>query len=260
MGEFVRVDRETTPGVAVIRFDRPKVNAINTEMLLAVLRLCEELESDTATRAVVVTGGDRNFAAGADITAFPGFDHTDALEFSHRFNAAALALENLPQITISAINGFALGGGLELALATDFRIAATDSRLGLPEMLLGIIPGGGGTQRLSRLAGITLAKELVYTGRNLDAQEALDAGVVSAIHEPGKVQDAALEMASTYAAGPASLRIAKRVMLAGHHLSLEDAAEVEAEGFAEAFTTNDKTTGVTSFMEYGPGRATFTGT
>ncbi len=253
-------DRETTPGVAVIRFDRPKVNAINTEMLLDILHVCRQLESDTDVRSVVLTGGDRNFAAGADITAFPGFDHADALEFSHRFNAAALALENLPQITVSAINGFALGGGLELALATDFRIAAADARLGLPEMLLGIIPGGGGTQRLGRLVGITLAKELVYTGRNLDAEEALAAGLISAIHEPDAVQAAALEMASTYAAGPASLRIAKRVMLAGCHLPIEDAAEIEADGFAEAFTTDDKITGVSSFIEHGPGRAIFTGT
>ncbi len=260
MGDFVQFDRTTTPGVATIRFDRPKVNAINTEMLIDILAICEELDSDTGVRAVVLTGGEHNFAAGADITAFPDFDHADALEFSHRFNAAALALENLSQVTISAINGFALGGGLELALATDFRIASTDSRLGLPEILLGIIPGGGGTQRLSRLIGITLAKELVYSGRNLNAEEALAAGLISSIHQPEAVQDAALELAATYAVGPASLRIAKRVMLAGYHLPLDAAAEIEADGFAESFTTDDKRTGVSSFMADGPGTATFTGT
>jgi enoyl-CoA hydratase len=260
MGDLVKFDRAATPAVAVIRFDRPKVNAINTEMLIDVLAICEELETDSDIRAVVLTGGERNFAAGADITAFPDFDHADASEFSHRFNAAALALERLPQVTISAINGFALGGGLELALATDFRIAATDSLLGLPEILLGIIPGGGGTQRLSRLIGITLAKELVYSGRNLNGEEALAAGLISSVHPPETVQDAALDLATTYAAGPAALRIAKRVMLAGIHLPLDVAADIEADGFAEAFTTNDKTTGVSSFMEHGPGRATFTGT
>lgn len=259
MSEFVKFERDTAPGVATIRFDRPKVNAINDEMLVSVMSICASLTDDRGIRAVVLTGGDRNFAAGADVTAFPDFDREAALAFSHNFNGAALALEQLPQVTVSAINGFALGGGLELALATDFRVAATDARLGLPEILLGIIPGGGGTQRLSRLAGITLAKDLVYSGRNLDAEEALAARIISSIHEPDEVQAKAVEMAAGYAAGPASLRIAKRVMLDGYHLDLEDAAEIEAQGFADSFTTDDRVTGVASFLEAGPGKAEFTG-
>lgn len=259
MSDFVKFERDTAPGVATIRFDRPKVNAINDEMLVAVMAICSELADDTDTRAVILTGGERNFAAGADITAFPEFDREAALSFSQNFNGAALALENLPQVTIAAINGFALGGGLELALATDFRVASTDARLGLPEILLGIIPGGGGTQRLSRLAGITLAKDLVYSGRNMAAQEALDARVISSVHEPSEVQPAAIDLANRYAAGPASLRIAKRVMLEGYHHPLDVAAEIEAQGFADAFATADRVTGVASFMENGPGKATFTG-
>jgi enoyl-CoA hydratase len=259
MNEFVKFEPDTAPGVATIRLDRPKVNAINGEVLAGVLATCERLADDTDTRAVILTGGDRNFAAGADITAFPDFDRDAALEFSRDFNAAALALEQLPQVTISAINGFALGGGLELALATDFRIAATDSRLGMPEILLGIIPGGGGTQRLSRLAGITLAKDLVYSGRHMAADEALGARIISSVHQPEDVQAAAIELASRYAGGPASLRIAKRVILDGYHRPLDDAVEIEAQGFADTFLTDDKVTGVASFMAHGPGKAAFTG-
>lgn len=259
MGEFVTLEAATAPGVATIRLDRPKVNAINRQMLVEIIEICGEVEDQTDIRAIVVTGGERIFAAGADITDFPKFDYAAALEFSQNFNGAALAIENLPQVTIAAINGFALGGGLELALATDFRIAATDSRLGMPEIQLGIIPGGGGTQRISRLAGITIAKDLVYTGRHMRADEALATGVISSIHEPDEVQAAAIEWAKTFAAGPASLRIAKRVMLAGLSLSLEDAAALEAEGFAESFETEDKVVGVASFMESGPGNAKFSG-
>ena len=259
MSDFVKFERETAPGVATIRFDRPKVNAVNDEMLVAVIGICAELVGDDNVRAVVLTGGERNFAAGADITAFPEFDRDDALAFSRNFTRATLALERLPQVTIAAINGYALGGGLEMALATDFRIAATDARLGLPEILLGIIPGGGGTQRLSRLAGITLAKDLVYSGRHLSADEALSARIISSIHEPDQVQAAAVELARGYATGPASLRIAKRVLLDGYHLPLDDAVELEAQGFADTFATEDMAVGVASFMEKGPGKATFSG-
>jgi len=259
MNDLVKLERASAPGVATILLDRPKVNAIDDAVLDGVLEACAELADDSDIRAVVLTGQGRNFAAGADITSFPGFDRDAALDFSRKFNGAALALETLPQITISAINGYALGGGLELALATDFRIAATDARLGMPEILLGIIPGGGGTQRLSRLAGITMAKDLVYSGRNMDPDEALAARIISSIHEPAELQAAALELASRYASGPASLRIAKRVILEGYHLTLEEAAEIEAQGFADTFTTDDMVNGVASFMEHGPGKATFTG-
>ena len=220
----------------------------------------------------------------------PGSVTTARSTFSHRLNQTALAIENLPQITIAAINGCALGGGLEPATATDFRIAASDARLGQPEIQLGIIPGGlgiipggGGTQRLSRLAGITLAKELVYTGRHTRqgryhlatpgtlakelvytgrhtaSEEAPAANVISSIHEPDAVQQAAFDLTAEYAKGPVALHIAERVVPAGLHLPLDEAVAIEAEGFAEAFTTADKAIGVTSFMEHGPGKATFSG-
>lgn len=259
MGEHVLLERETAPGVATIRLDRPKVNAITVAMTEDLHAICTELAADDGVRAVVFTGGERHFAAGMDIGAFERMDRAGAHDLATKLNAAALALENLPQVTISAINGFALGGGLELAMATDFRIAATDSHLGQPEILLGVMPGGGGSQRLSRLAGITLAKELIYTGRNLTAAQALAAGVISSIHEPDEVQDAAVALATGYAAGPAALRLAKTVMVAGMHLSVEDAVQLEIEAFADAFETDDRAIGVASFLENGPGKAEFTG-
>lgn len=259
MGELINLDRTAGPGVATVVLDRPKVNAIDEAMLNELLVTCSDLQADSDIRAVVLTGAGKNFAAGADITAFPTFGAAEALAFSQKLNDVALALEALPQITIAAINGYALGGGLELALATDFRVMATNARIGLPEILLGIIPGGGGTQRLSRLAGMTVAKEMVYSGRNIEAPEAMDTGIVSSIHESETLLAEALELAAGYAAGPASLRIAKRVLHDGYGLAIADAVALEAQGFADTFATDDNRVGVQSFLDNGPGKATFTG-
>ena len=169
---------------------------------------------------MVVTGGRKNFAAGADISEFPSFTAETAQQFSNMFNDSLLALENLPQVTISAINGFALGGGLEVAVATDFRMIAEDGRMGVPEIQLGLIPGGGGTQRLARLAGVTMAKDMVYSGRHVGAEEALANKIVSSIHDPDELQDAAIAKAAEYATGPAALRMAKRAILDGLALPL----------------------------------------
>ena len=163
MGENIHFEKNVADGVAVIRLDRPKVNALSSDMMRDLHAICDELAVDDTTRAVVVTGGRKNFAAGADISEFPSFTAETAKQFSNMFNNSLLALENLPQVTISAINGFALGGGLEVAVATDFRMIAEDGRMGVPEIQLGLIPGGGGTQRLARLAGVTMAKEMVYS-------------------------------------------------------------------------------------------------
>lgn len=260
MTAFVTLEPDTAPGVATLRLDRPKVNAVNDDMLRDIVTLCGELAKRRDVRAVVLTGGRRHFAAGADIDQFPQFEREDALAFSHRFNNAALAIEDLPQITISAINGFALGGGLELALATDFRIAASDATLGLPEILLGIIPGGGGTQRLARLAGVTAAKDLIYSGRSITAEEAQDRNIISSIHDPDDVYTDAVAMAEQYARGPASLQLAKAAIVSGYHLTVDEAVRIEAERFADAFTTTDAEVGVRSFLDNGPGKAEFTGT
>ncbi len=259
MPPVVQLERDTDTGVAIIRLDRPKVNAVNEAMLDELGATCSAVADDAAIRAVVLTGGSRHFAAGADIGRFPTFDRDEALAFSQQFNNIALAIEGLPQITISAINGYALGGGLELALATDFRVAASDAQLGNPEILLGIIPGGGATQRLARLAGVTKAKDLVYSGRAIGAEEALACNLISAIFEPDEVQAEAVRMAEGYAAGPAALRMAKAAVLAGYHLPLDEAVKIESDLFADTFNTEDCVTGVQSFLDNGPGKAQFTG-
>lgn len=257
MGELVRV--ETTGGVATIRLDKPKVNAINPQVLDELTEAAHSIAADADIRAVVVWGGPRIFAAGADIAGFKGLDVAAGSGLARRFNDAFLAIENLPQVTVSAVNGYALGGGIELAMSTDFRVAADDATFGQPEILLGIIPGGGGTQRLPRLVGITKAKEIIYSGRNVYATEALDIGLVSAVHPPDSTYDAAVELAADYAAGPAALRMAKQAIMDGMALSLADAVACEVDQFGQCFATEDTATGVASFLEKGPGKAVFTG-
>ena len=257
MGEFVRV--ETGGGVATIRIDRPKMNAINPQMLAELTEAAQAIAADGDVRAAVVWGGPRIFAAGADIGGFTGLAPVEARELSRQFNDAFLAVENLPQVTVSAVNGYALGGGMELAMATDFRVAADDAVFGQPEIRLGIIPGGGGTQRLPRLVGITKAKQIIYTGRNVHSDEALGIGLVSAVHPPDETYDAAVEMAAGYASGPAALRMAKQAVMDGLALPLADAVACEVDRFGDCFTTDDTAIGVASFLEKGPGKAVFSG-
>ena len=257
MGDFVRV--ETSSGVATIRIDRPKMNAFDSQLLDELTEAANAVGADPDVRAAVVWGGPRIFAAGADIGRFSGLGPAGARDLSRHFNDAFLAVENMPQITVTAVNGYALGGGMELAMATDFRVAAEDAMFGQPEIRLGIIPGGGGTQRLPRLVGVTRAKEIIYTGRNVYPDEALDIGLISAVHPPDETYDAAVEMAAGYAAGPAALRMAKQAVMDGLALSLADAVARETEHFGDCFATDDTAIGVASFLEKGPGRATFTG-
>jgi len=257
VSEFVRV--ETSSGVATIRIDRPKMNALNPQVLSELTEAANAVGADRDVRAAVIWGGPRIFAAGADIGGFTGLAPAAAQALSRQFNDAFLAVENMPQITVAAVNGYALGGGMELAMATDFRVAADDAVFGQPEIKLGIIPGGGGTQRLPRLVGITRAKEIIYTGRNVYPDEALAVGLVSAVHPAQETYDAAVEMAAGYAAGPAALRMAKQAVMDGLPLSLADAVARETEHFGECFSTDDATIGVASFLEKGPGKANFTG-
>ena len=257
MGDFVRV--ETSSGVATIRIDRPKMNAFDSQLLDELTEAANAVGADPDVRAAVVWGGPRIFAAGADIGRLTGLGPAEAGDLSRHFNDAFLAVENMPQITVAAVNGYALGGGMELAMATDFRVAAEDAMFGQPEIKLGIIPGGGGTQRLPRLVGVTRAKEIIYTGRNVYPDEALDIGLISAVHPPDETYDAAVEMAAGYAAGPAALRMAKQAVMDGLALSLADAVARETEHFGDCFATDDTAIGVASFLEKGPGKAIFTG-
>src|ERR1700722_9161706 len=194
---FVVVERRPD-GVALVRLDRPKANALSVEVLGQIFSVVGALHDDPPG-AVVVWGGRRIFAAGAEIAELAG---TGAGTVGAAFNRALTSLAGLPRATIAAINGYALGGGLELALACDFRVCAEDSRLGLPEVLLGLLPGGGGTQRLPRLIGSSRGKELIMTGRQVPADEALALGLVNKVAPPDEVLDVALEWAAALARGP----------------------------------------------------------
>ena len=257
MGEFVNLE-ETAPGVATIRIERPPMNAISKQLTSELGHVVATLATRDDIGAVVVWGGPKIFAAGADIKEFPTIaDKAEALAFSNDINDVMLALEALPQITISAVNGYALGGGCELSMATDFRVCGEGAVFGQPEVLLGIMPGAGGTQRLTRLVGITKAKEINYTGRMVPAAEALDIGLVSSVHPDEAVYEAAVDLAAGYAKGPKSLQYIKRAMMEGLHLPLAEAVEVEADAFGDCFETEDRVVGVQSFLEHGPGKATF---
>lgn len=255
----------TETGVHVVTLERPKVNALCVE-LLTELREAAGRIAQESPRAVVLTGGPKVFAAGADITEFTRdsgaepFGLAEASEVG-RIGRAFLdglgAVAALPCPTIAAVNGFALGGGCELAMACDLRVASASARFGQPEILLGIIPGGGGTQRLTRLVGPARAKDLVFSGRMVDAAEAHSIGLVDRLAE-GDAIDTALEWATAFAAGPRSaLALAKSAIDRGLEMSLSDGLELEQDLFVDSFATPDATVGVQSFLESGPGHARF---
>src|SRR5438067_6150908 len=244
-------------GVAVVRLDNGKVNALSSALLLQLEDAARSLIDDPPG-AVVVTGGDRLFAAGADISEFGGPDEAERI--GDLFLRALCAVADIPRVTIAAVSGVALGGGCVLALACDFRIASTRARFGQPEILLGIIPGGGATQRLPRLIGSARAKEMILTGRQVPAGEAYRMGLVDVLAPPGAVLDVAVEFGARLARGPLRAHaLAKRAIDRGLDLSLEEGLALEQELFAEAFTTDDARTGVRSFLDHGPGKAAFTG-
>ncbi|MDP1820108.1 MAG: enoyl-CoA hydratase/isomerase family protein [Acidimicrobiales bacterium] len=260
---LVSVERRDD-GVAVLRLDNPKVNALSSELLRQLEAAAEGLRQDPPG-AVVVTGGDRLFAAGADISEFRSaedptqvVDHDDAARLGQHFLRALNAVADIPRATIAAISGFALGGGCELALACDFRVASEKAKLGQPEVLLGIIPGGGGTQRLARLVGPARAKDLVFTGRQVDAAEALAMGLVDEVVPHDELNERALAKAATLASGAVVAQgLAKRAIDRGLDITLNGGLDLEQQLFAEVFTTPDATIGVQSFLEHGPGKAAF---
>ena len=244
-------------GVAVVRIENPKVNALSSEVLLQLRSAAESL-TDQPAGAVVLTGGDRVFAAGADISEFSGPD--EARTIGGLFLDALNAWAAIPRVTIAAVSGFALGGGCELALACDFRMASTKARFGQPEILLGIIPGGGGTQRLPRLVGPARAKDMILSGRQVRADEALTMGLVDRVVEPAELHEAALSWAGDFAGGAvAAQALAKSAIDCGLDCSLGAGLDREQQMFVEVFGTDDARVGVESFKANGPGHATFTG-
>jgi len=244
-------------GTAVVTLNSPKVNALSTQLLGRLLEVAQELTT-TPAGAVVITGGDRLFAAGADISQFGGVD--DARNIGAAFHAALNAVADIPAIVIAAVSGYALGGGCELALACDYRIASTKAVFGQPEILLGIIPGGGGTQRLPRVVGASRAKELMVTGRQVKAEEALRLGLADEVVEPEALMTRALELAASISSGATiAARIIKRVVNEGIETDIASGLAAELAAFEEVFRSEDSQIGVKSFLENGPGKAAFTG-
>lgn len=259
MGEFVNLEVSTS-GVGTIRLDRPKLNPLNAQVASELGGIVDDVKDRDDVRAIVVWGGDRVFAAGADIKEMGERDAVTMYRYIGGFQDVFTRLENLPQITIAAINGYALGGGCELSLACDMRICATDSQLGQPEILLGVIPGAGGTQRLPRLVGVGRAKELIYTGRFVAADEALAIGLVNEVVEADQVYPRAVEIAGRFAAGPlVALMAAKQVIQSGVDVDKATGVMLERQAFAALFASEDQKIGMESFVDNGPGKAKFVG-
>lgn len=256
MGEtFVTVERQPD-NVALVRLDRPKANALSAAVLDQLHDAAVALQDDPPG-AVVLWGGRRIFAAGADIVELDG---VGAPAVGANFARALGALAAIPRATIAAVNGYALGGGLELALACDFRVCAEDARLGLPEVQLGVIPGGGGTQRLPRLIGSSRAKEMIMTGRHVRAEEALAIGLVNRVAAPDYVLEAAHTWAGELAAGAVVAHgLAKGAVDRGLEGTLAAGLVIEQEAFSAVARTEDAARGIASFNESGPGKATFVG-
>lgn len=258
VGEFVRL--EVSDGVGTIRLDRPKMNAIDSQVQAELTEVAREADARDDVAAVVVYGGERVFAAGADVKEMAVMSHGEMVKRAHLLQAFTRDIASIGKPTVSAITGFALGGGCELAMATDIRFAADNAKLGQPEILLGIIPGAGGTQRLARLVGPAKAKNLIYTGRFITAQEALEIGLVDEVHPADEVYSKAVEWAAQFVGGPAlALRAAKSAVDRGIEVDLQTGLEIERVEFAGLFATADRTAGMDSFVENGPGKATFSG-
>jgi enoyl-CoA hydratase/carnithine racemase len=244
-------------GVAVVTLNNPKVNALSQALLADLHEVAEELSVDPPG-AVVVTGGERIFAAGADISEFGGPEEGRLITAG--FHKALDAVAAIPRFVIAAVSGYALGGGCELALACDYRIAGERAVFGQPEILLGIIPGGGGTQRLARAVGASRAKELMLTGRQVKADEALRIGLADELVPGAELHDRALALAAEVASGAlVAQALTKRAVDDGLSLSLDDGLALERQLFEDVFTSEDSRIGVQSFLEHGPGKATFTG-
>lgn len=263
MGELVQVEfgtEELPAGVAVIRLTRPPMNALNTALQEELRAAAQQVTDDDAVRAVVLWGGERVFAAGADVKEFAQMSHADMVRDVERLSSSLNSLARIPKPVIAAVTGYALGGGCELALTADFRVSADNAKWGQPEILLGIIPGAGGTQRLPRLIGPSKAKDLVFTGRFVDADEALEIGLVDVVVPADEVYPTALKLAAKYAKGASfALRAAKAAIDGGLDGSLDSGLRLEGQLFVSLFATEDRTIGMKSFIESGPGKAVFEG-
>jgi enoyl-CoA hydratase/carnithine racemase len=254
------VSLQLTDGIATILLERPPMNALSFAVHAALKQAAEGVTSNPDVRVVVLYGGPTVFAAGADVPEMAGKDYSEIAGLGAMLHTGFNTVAAIPKPVVAAITGFALGGGLELALCADFRVCGESAKLGVPEILLGIIPGLGGTQRLPRLIGSARAKDLVFTGRQVGASEALHIGLVDQVVPDDEVYDAATRLASRFTAGPAqALRAAKEAIDGGLDLDLDAGLRVERHLFASLFATEDQKRGMSSFAENGPGKAVFVG-
>ncbi|MDX6286984.1 MAG: hypothetical protein QOG53_2469 [Frankiales bacterium] len=258
MAEFVTLSVED--GVGTIRLDRPPMNALSQQGQEELRAAAVEATERRDVRAVVVYGGPRVFAAGVDVKEMSEMSYADMVDRSGPLQAAFTAVAKIPKPVIAAVTGYALGGGCELALCCDFRVAGDNAKLGQPEILLGIIPGAGGTQRLPRLVGPARAKDIIFSGRFVAADEALAMGLVDRVVAPDDVYTVSLEWAKSYVNGPAyAIRAAKESVDLGLEVDLDTGLAIERQQFAALFATEDAKRGMTSFVENGPGKAEFVG-
>lgn len=259
-GDQQLVRLEVADGVGTLRLDRPKMNAIDADVRDGIRAAAEEATRRDDVKAVVIWGGERVFAAGADIKQMASRSYTEMIEFAGDLQDAFRAVAAIPKPVVAAVNGYALGGGCELALCADIRIAADDATLGQPEVLLGIIPGAGGTQRLTRLVGPSKAKDLVFTGRFVKADEALAIGLVDRLVPADQVYAEAVAWASQFThAASVALRAAKGAIDRGLDVDLDTGLALETQAFTALWATDDQTTGMRSFIDNGPGKAHFEG-
>jgi enoyl-CoA hydratase len=243
---------ETRGSIGVVKFNRPKaLNALNSATLDDLLAAVGELSENDAIKVVVVTGeGGKAFIAGADIAEMQPMNPVQALNFSQRGHVAISALEKLNKPVIAAVNGYALGGGFEVALACDIIYASEKARVGFPEVTLGILPGFGGTQRTARLIGLARAKELIFSGKTITASEAFELGLVSKVVPDDQLMPAVEELAARIlAAGPVGIRLAKASINKSLSLDIESGLDFEAEAFGLCFGTEDQKEGMLAFLE-----------
>ncbi len=256
--EFIQVELQGT--TAIINLRRPPMNALNLQMQREIAEAARFVSGRVGIDAVVLYGGEKVFAAGADVKEMANMTYADMAIAAHGLQSAFETVAKISQPTIAAITGFALGGGLELAMCADFRVAGDNVKLGQPEIMLGIIPGAGGTQRLPRLIGQSRAKELIFGGHMITADQAMNLGLVNQVAPPAQVLEAALNWANKFSGGPKlALAAAKRAIDNGANVDLRMGLSIESTEFAALFATEDQKTGMNSFVNDGPGKATFIG-
>jgi enoyl-CoA hydratase len=245
------IDVKRDGGVALLTIDRPEaLNAMNIAMLHELSDTIDQIEADASVRVLVITGAGRAFVAGADIGHMSGFSPQQAKEWSELGQGTVGKLQNMKKPIIAAVNGYALGGGTELALACDIRVASEKAIFGQPEVLLGMIAGFGGTQRLTRLVGPGMAKEMLFTGDRYDAQAALQMGLVNKVVPAENLLDYCLDMAKRIASrGPQAVRLSKEAVNHGQDMALDKALRLESDLYALAFSTDEPREGCAAFLE-----------